>query len=107
MRIAIMGDLHTVQTFSLAGVKDRYVVADLGKIDPIEDGFDTLASNDDISIIFMTDGVAKAIGQKLKYHSELGSLYPLIITIPDISGESEGEDRVKKLIRRAVGVDIK
>ena len=107
MRIAIMGDKHTVQTFSLAGVKDRQIVKDLDKTKPIEEGFDTLAMNDDISIIFMTDRVAKAIGQKLKYHSELKSLYPLIITIPDISGESEEEDRVKKMIKRAVGVDIK
>ena len=107
MKVAVMGDRHTVQTFSLAGVKDNYTVDDLDKLGEIEDPFDRFTSDDNISIIFLTERTASAIAQKIKYHAELKSLYPLIITIPDVQGESEDEDRLKKLIRRAVGVDIR
>ncbi|MDP6156146.1 MAG: V-type ATP synthase subunit F [Candidatus Thermoplasmatota archaeon] len=107
MNIAVIGDKHTVQTFSLAGVKQNHIVKDFNTPGEIEKGFDGFVADEHISIIFLTERTAKAIDTKLKYHSELKQLYPLIIAIPDVSGESEEEDRVKVLIRRAVGVDIK
>lgn len=107
MKVAVMGDRHTVQTFSLAGVKENYTADNLDKLSEMEDEFDRFTSDENISIIFMTERTASAIAQKIRYHAELKSLYPLIITIPDVLGESEGEDRLKKLIRRAVGVDIR
>ena len=107
MNIAVMGDKHTVQTFSLAGVKQYHIVENFDSTEKIEEGFDGFVANENISIIFLTERTARAIDTKLKYHAELKQLYPLIIAIPDVSGESEGEDRVKSLIRRAVGVDIK
>jgi len=107
MNIAVMGDKHTVQTFSLAGVKQYHIVEDFDAPGMIEKGFDGFVADENVSIIFLTDRTARAIDRKLKYHAELKRLYPLIIAIPDVTGESEGEDRVKMLIRRAVGVDIK
>ena len=106
MNVAVMGDKHTVQTFSLAGVKQHHIVEDFNLPDRIEEGFDRFVDDANISIIFITDRTARAIDTRLKYHAELKKLYPLIIAIPDVTGESE-EDRVKILIRRAVGVDIK
>jgi len=107
MNIAVMGDKHTVQTFSLAGVKQYHIVRDFNAPKQIEKGFDSFVADENISIIFLTDRTARAIDTKLKYHAEMKRLYPLIIAIPDVSGQSEEEDRVKILIRRAVGLDIK
>ncbi len=106
MKVAVIADKHTVQAFSLAGVKDSHVAADLADTGPMEEAFDRFTGNGNFSILFLSEKTARAMAMKLKYFAELKTLYPLIITVPDVHGEEEGEDRIKRLIRRAVGVDI-
>ena len=106
MRIAVIADRHTVQAFSLAGVKDVYAAEDLTQTAPMESAFVRFTRDGNISVLFLTEKVSRTITEKLKYYSELKSLYPLVITIPDMSGDDSGDDRIKRLIRRAVGVDL-
>lgn len=106
MRIAVIADRHTVQAFSLAGVKDVHAAEDFTQTAPLENAFDSFTLDGNISVLFLTKKVSQAIREKLKYYSELKSLYPLVITIPDMSGDDPGDDRIKRLIRRAVGVDL-
>lgn len=105
-KIGVIGDKHTVQTFALAGIKDSHIVEDFESVGPVEEAFDRLTGDPDISILFLTHKTTEAISEKLSYYTKMKSLYPILITVPDIFGDGEGKDEIREMIMRAVGVAL-
>lgn len=63
-----------------------------------------LVSSQEYAIIYITEGLALQISEKIESYSALP--LPAIIPIPDRGGNGYGIKNVKKSVERAVGSDI-
>lgn len=106
MTVAIIGDQNIVDAFGLIGVAKSIVIEPESDIDRAKKEFDSITREKDILIIFITVTASKALEETIAYFSKVKSLYPLLITVPDMSGKMEERDAVAKLIERAVGVSL-
>ena len=95
MKTALLGDTDTIALFKLAGVNKSY--SDAAK-------FQELVDDNSIAIILITDEFAEQLKDKIIYH-RLAKELPIIIEIPG-KRKMEREDTIKRLIMRAVGVEV-
>ncbi len=102
-KIAIIGNETICTGFELAGISEVYPVEDVEEAKRI---FQELLARKDIGIIGITSKILKGIGtdQRLERAIEL-SIIPMVVELPEY-GEQEAEDTLKKLIKRAVGIEI-
>ncbi|MGN0813588.1 MAG: V-type ATP synthase subunit F [Candidatus Coproplasma sp.] len=97
--MAIVGDGDSIMVFKAAGVaafpaeneaKAREVLRKIAK---------------DYKIIFLTEELARPLGEFLKRFDE--EPYPVILSIPSQNGSTGyGEEALKSAMERALGVDI-
>lgn len=99
MKIACIGDRETVTLMKLAGAAYCEIAGD------VEKQFDEIVSRQDVGILVMNERVAQRIKKRI-YNYRLLNDTPVIVEIPDKMGKV-GEDSIRKLIMRAVGVDVK
>ena len=97
MKIACIGDEDTVALMRLAGVS-HCVLAD-----DIEKQFDEVVKNG-VDILIINEKEAEKIKDKILYYRLLHDK-PIIVEIPG-KKKIDREDIIRKLIIRAVGVDI-
>ncbi|MHA1410065.1 MAG: V-type ATP synthase subunit F [Candidatus Odinarchaeia archaeon] len=103
MKIAVVGDEDTVIGFKLAGVSEGIIVEDAYKA---ETHIRELAERKDIGLIIITEKIGAKIRKLISNILKKG--IPIIIEIPDKTGPLKaGEDPIKELVKKAVGVDIK
>ena len=104
MEIAIVGDKDTVNCFKLAGLKHAYSVKDAEEAEKrIRELLDTL----DFAVLITTDQIANRIQAMVNEITEIRE-FPLIISIPSVSGISPLEvDPVNELIKRKTGIELK
>ncbi|MGN0813997.1 MAG: V-type ATP synthase subunit F [Candidatus Coproplasma sp.] len=98
-KMAIVGDGDSIMVFKAAGVaafpaeneaKAREVLRKIAK---------------DYKIIFLTEELARNLGEFLKRFDE--EPYPVILCIPSKNGSTGyGEEALKSAMERALGVDI-
>lgn len=98
-KMAIVGDGDSIMVFKAAGVaafpaenesKAREVLRKIAK---------------DYKIIFLTEELARPLGDFLKRFDE--EPYPVILSIPSQNGSTGyGEEALKNAMERALGVDI-
>lgn len=98
-KMAIVGDGDSIMVFQAAGVsvfaaedekKAREILRKIAK---------------DYRIIFVTEELARALGEFLKRFDE--EPYPVILSIPSRNGSTGyGEELLKNAMERALGVDI-
>lgn len=99
MKIAVFGDRHTVLGFSLAGIE--------GKVAG-ENAKETLSEfmrNEELGVLIITTGVAENLRTEVEYWKRQKNL-PIVVEIPEF-GKEVKEDRIRNLIKRAVGMEIK
>ncbi len=94
MKIAVIGNEEMLTLFRMAGVKECY---------DEEEKFDEIVKRDDIAILVVAGKFCKKLKNKIIYHRLVKNL-PIIVEIPE-KGE-EWEDTIRKLIVRAVGVEV-
>ncbi|MGC8676221.1 MAG: V-type ATP synthase subunit F [Candidatus Micrarchaeia archaeon] len=101
-KIAILGNELLCTGFGLAGVSETYVMA---SGEDAQTMLKELMSRQDIGIIGIGSGIMNGIKDKeLKRKIENSSL-PIVVELPEY-GEEIAEDVLRKLIIRAVGIDL-
>ena len=95
MKAAIIGDTDTIAMFHMAGIT-------YGVDNPVK--FDELANDENLALLLITDVFAEQLKEKIVHH-RLNKNLPIIIEIPG-KRKMEREDTIKKLIMRAVGVEV-
>lgn len=99
-KIAVMGDLESIQGFSTLGL-------DIYEVKSDEQGVELFKQvmSDNYAVVYITEALQKKLE---KYIDEYSNEYlPAIIPIPGISGNTGmGILNVKKSVERAVGSDI-
>jgi len=94
MKIAVIGEEDMLTLFRMAGVKECY---------DNEEKFDEIMKREDVGIVVVSGKFCKKLKNKIIYHRLVKNL-PIIVEIP---GKEELEDTIRKLIVRAVGVEVK
>jgi|Deesub1362A_J573_1020465.scaffolds.fasta_scaffold02948_2 vacuolar-type H+-ATPase subunit F/Vma7 len=95
MKIALIGDEDTIALFKLAGVNICY---------NSEEKFNEAINDESIAILLITDEYAEKLRNKIIQHRLMKEM-PIIIEIPG-KRKMEREDTIKKLIVRAIGVEV-
>ncbi len=109
MNIGVIGDRHTVEAFRLIGVSRGCILRDPGDdaaVKALGGRFDELTKEGAVAVILITETARRLISERIDYYSKFKPLFPLIISIPDISGEDTEVDHLSRLIERAVGISL-
>jgi len=106
MEIALIGDIHTVHGFRLAGIRKAFLIDEMknqNKREIIKGLFD-----DDIGILLVTEKVYKELRDELEEANRFKKgIMPIVLEIPDSSGPLEDKiDPMRELIKRTVGFEI-
>ncbi|NJE62493.1 V-type ATP synthase subunit F [Thermococcus sp. 21S7] len=101
MKIAVLGDKDTALGFKLAGAHEVYSFDDTPlDMERLRNKLKELVERDDIGIILITE---RFVGKV-----ELPEVtVPIILQVPDKSGSRLGEEAIKEIVRRAIGVELK
>ncbi|MDE1855367.1 MAG: hypothetical protein KGH57_03575 [Candidatus Micrarchaeota archaeon] len=102
-KIVVIGTEVLPLGMKLAGVKESYTV---GEPEEAERLLHTLFDRADVGIIVITEGLANSIkDRRVRYRME-NSIDPLIISVAGYKEKVASEDTLRRLILRAVGIDI-
>jgi len=99
-KIYILGDIHTVTVFRLAGVEAR--VADRESVDI---HLNEILERGDAGVVVITRDLAKEIPEKI-YRVNLNSVTPVIIEIPGIDDPRGFGTSILDYITEALGISI-
>jgi len=102
-KIGVIGSEILVMGFELAGVKTVRIARNS---EDAEKALDELLNMQDIGIIIIAEGLTDRIKSRRLQHIIETSLTPLIIAIPDYQEKEEEVDMLRRLILRAIGIDI-
>lgn len=101
MKIVLMGDRDTALGFKLAGVHEVYAFEETPlETERARNKLKELIEREDVGIILITERLADRIGLP-------EVTFPIILQIPDKFGSLFGEEQIKEIVRRAIGVEIK
>ena len=104
MKIAIIADRNTVDSFKLAGLEHAYSVKDA---EEAEERIRELLETPDFAVLITTDHIANRIRATINKVTEERE-FPLIISIPRVSGPSPlAVDPINELIKRKTGIELK
>ena len=98
MKIAVLGDRHTVLGFALAGVEGKEAGEHPLKI------LDEFMSREDLGILIITSEIAETLGREISYWKKQKH-FPIVVEIQEF-GKELTKDRIGELLKRAVGMDI-
>jgi V/A-type H+-transporting ATPase subunit F len=101
MKIAVLGDKDTALGFKLAGAHEVYSFEDTPlEMERLRNKLKELVERGDVGIIFITERFAQRV--------EIPEVtLPIILQVPDKSGSKLGEEAIKEIVRRAIGVELK
>ncbi len=101
MKIAVLGDRDTALGFKLAGAHEVYAFDDTPlEMERLKNKLRELVERGDVGIILITERFAQRI--------ELPDVtIPIILQVPDKSGSKFGEEALREIVRRAIGVELK
>ena len=100
-KILVLGDAPLVMGFRLAGLEHSIQVND----ETFQPELEKAIKNPEYGIIITNEKMLSNIEWRLK--KKIDSIaYPVIVPMPDQSGESTEGDEIRKLIKRALGFDL-
>ncbi|NJE54517.1 V-type ATP synthase subunit F [Thermococcus sp. 21S9] len=101
MKIAVLGDRDTALGFKLAGAHEVYAFEDSPlEMERLRNKLKELIERGDVGIILITERFAQRI--------EIPDVtIPIILQVPDRSGSKFGEEALREIVRRAIGVELK
>jgi len=106
MKIALIGDKHTIYGFKLAGIKKTFLIEDSRQEDIR--GILKGLFEDSTALILITEKIAAIIGGLLEEASRFKKgIMPIVLQIPDSGGPLISKvDPMRELIKRTVGFEI-
>ncbi|HDG64259.1 V-type ATP synthase subunit F [Thermococci archaeon] len=101
MKIVVLGDKDTTLGFRLAGVHEAYSFEDTThEMERVRNKIMELIEREDVGVILITERLAQRV--------EIPDVtFPIILQIPDKYGSLYGEEQLREIVRRAIGVEIK
>ncbi|WP_297513263.1 V-type ATP synthase subunit F [Thermococcus sp.] len=101
MKIAVLGDRDTALGFKLAGAHEVYAFEDTPlEMERLRNKLKELIERGDVGIILITERFAQRV--------EIPDVtIPIILQVPDKSGSKFGEEALREIVRRAIGVELK
>lgn len=101
MKIVVLGDKDTALGFRLAGVHEAYSFEEtIQELERAKNKLKELVEREDIGVILITERLAQKI--------EIPDVtFPIILQIPDKYGSLYGEEQLREIVRKAIGVEIK
>jgi len=100
-KIMVIADAPLVTGFRLAGLEDCVLATKDGFQGALEDAL----GKPEYGILIVNEVMLGSIDWRLKKKLD-GLAYPVIIPMPDVSGESGEGDEIRALIKRALGFDL-
>ena len=98
--IYLIGDVHTVSAFRLAGV--RGIVCDE---DQVESSFDEVIGRGDAGIVAITNGLAGRLEARITAMAVSGEL-PVVIEIPGIDDDDQFRTSALTYVAEALGIAL-
>jgi vacuolar-type H+-ATPase subunit F/Vma7 len=104
-KIAVIGNNLLSKSMKLIGIKYIYDISN-ENIENIEKIIEKIALNEDIGIVIINEGITEKLINKRLINMIDSSLKPIFIEIPDYNKPEIYRDVLKRLIIRAIGIDI-
>lgn len=100
-KIVVIGDAPLVMGFKLSGIEEGINVTD----ESYQAELEKALKDGKYGIIITNERMLSNIDWRLK--KRLDSIaFPVVVPIPDRSGESKEGDEIRSLIKRALGFDL-
>jgi V/A-type H+-transporting ATPase subunit F len=99
MKIRIVGDSFTVDTFRLIGIQG--IVAEDGEAAKVR--IERVLSEDDVGIVLISQTLADQLGDTFERYMERRSL-PLVLSLPDRITRGKGAEKLAALIESSIGI---
>ena len=96
MKIVAFGDNETLTALRLAGLTETYGTTDK---------FHECTTDTEVALILITEKLAAELSSHINEIRQQ-KLFPIIVEIPDKGGPQEKEDKIVRIIKRAVGVEL-
>ena len=103
LRIAAIGDRLLASGMGLSGVKYIYEAFDQKSV---EDAVRDVSSRDDVGIVIINENLASMVKDRRLLKLIDSSLSPIFVAIPAFNQKGLMEDTLRRLIIRAIGIDI-
>lgn len=100
-KLAVMADPETATYFKISGIKTSVGIKSKSEA---EKAFNRLISDEDISLIMVTDPIFEWVEPLV---SRVKKDYPLVVAIPARGEKKARPDLLAQLIKRTVGVELK
>ncbi|MBS3782324.1 MAG: V-type ATP synthase subunit F [Candidatus Thermoplasmatota archaeon] len=104
--VVVVGKKDMTLGFSLVGIDETFTPTDEYES---KKRINKLLEAPDVGVILLSESIAEDIREHIqkKERERKGTIYPIIVEIPDKKGPIEDkEDPLKGKIKRAVGIDI-
>lgn len=102
-KIAVIGDKLLTAGMGLAGVKQVYSASNG---DDAERIVKEVAAKAEIGLVVMQQGLIEQIRDRKVLNMVDSSLSPIFIGVPAFNEEEKSVDSLRRLILRAIGIDI-
>lgn len=102
-RIAVIGDKLLTAGMSLAGVKHVYSASNG---EDTERTIKEVATLPEIGLVVLQQGLIEQIKDRKVLNMVDSSLSPIFIGVPAFNEEEKSVDSLRRLILRAIGIDI-
>ncbi|MBS3068653.1 V-type ATP synthase subunit F [Candidatus Micrarchaeota archaeon] len=100
-KIVVIGDAPLVTGFQLAGLENTV----LTEKQEFEKTLEEYMGKSEFGIIVVNENMLNEIDWRLR--KKIDSVaYPVVVPIPDISGQAVAGDEIRNLIKRALGFDL-
>ncbi|MGC8648930.1 MAG: V-type ATP synthase subunit F [Candidatus Micrarchaeia archaeon] len=104
-KIAVVGNNLLSKSMKLIGIKHIYNISN-ESIENIEKIIEKIILDENIGIVIINEGITEKLVNKRLIRMIDSSLKPIFIEIPDYNKPEIYTDALKRLIIRAIGVDI-
>jgi V/A-type H+-transporting ATPase subunit F len=101
-KIAVIGDAALATGFRLSGISNVFVVE---KGDQFEKKLSEIINDEAYGIVIVNELYLAGIDWKLKKKVDTIA-HPVVISVADISGKTEGTEDINALIKKALGFDV-
>lgn len=101
--VAVVGSDLLSQGMALTGIKRVYTPS---TPDEVERDVASLLSMQNIGIVVMSRSLARMVRDRRLAHAIENSLLPIFVLLPSYGEAGGEEDALRKLILRAIGIDI-